>query len=673
MKSNKFLWISLGILAGISALAYLPLINKFGYFFDDWYLMYDVRTQGAQFFHDIFSSDRPGRAYLMIPLYSVFGLDPMPYNITAFLFRFLGGAALLWILHILWPKRRYFAMTTAILFTIYPGFLSQYNAIDYQSHIWALFFALLSVALTLKSMLATDRKMQAFLAVLSVLFGWAYLSQMEYFIGIEVFRIACIVVLVLRSPKSNYRKNVQIALLKWLPFSVIPAGFLFWRIFLFQAERRATDIGSQLGQLFASPLTGLWWLTYLIQDFFTLLVASWVVPLSMFVFPMRLQNQFIGFGLAGLAVLIFLWRSRRDEDKESEPLAVSSRQETREFLWVGLMSIVGGLAPVIAANRHIVLPDYSRYSLIASVGAVLLIVAFIEKISSRSLRSGAAGALIAIAVLTHYGNSVKAVSETESVRDLWWQVSWRAPQLKSGTALSVSYPNVAIQEGYFVWGPANHIYFPENKNDDALQVDLSAVVLNEDTVARIITGRGQDSSYKRGDILVVNDYNNVLVITQADGNSCVRFLDGKSPDLSVFDQQRVMLIAPKSKLENVITSGKSQTPPALIFGTEPAHGWCYYYQKADLARQTGDWDAVTALYEETVKNGLRPNDQIELMPFLQAFAMVGDKKQVKDISTRIKTHVFYQQQACDSLIAMSEHGHPLTSEMQIYVEELFCK
>lgn len=25
-------------------------------------------------------------------------------------------------------------------------------------------------------------------------------------------------------------------------------------------------------------------------------------------------------------------------------------------------------------------------------------------------------------------------------------------------------------------------------------------------------------------------------------------------------------------------------PPETIFGPEPAHTWCYYYQKADLAR-----------------------------------------------------------------------------------------
>jgi len=672
MKTNKHLWLYLGILAVISALAYLPVINKFGYFNDDWYLMYDVRTQGAQFFHNIFSSDRPGRAFLMIPLYSLFGLNPLPYNLTAYLFRVLGGASLLWILNILWPQKRFFILTTAVLFTIYPGFLSQPNAIDYQSHILALFLALLSVALSLKAILAAERRSQILFALGSILSGWGYLSQMEYFIGVEALRAACVFLLVWRSSQTGWRQSVQSALLKWLPFIIIPVGFLFWRLFYFQVERRATDIGFQVGQLFTSPVTGLWWLSYLIQDFFNVMLVAWGLPLSLFVFSMRLQNLLVGFGLAALAVLLFVFGSRWLKENESETQAELSPGEMREQLWIGLMSILGGLAPVIAANRHIILPDYSRYTMIASVGAMIVLVALIEKFPTRSLRMVVSCFFVAVAVLTHYGNSVKAAADTEIVRNFWWQVAWRAPQIKSGTTLSASYPVAAIQEDYFIWGPANHIYYPKGRQTEPVQVDLSAIVLDEDNIARILTGRGEKSFYRRGDVLVVNDYDNVLVMTQSGENSCVRILDGTAPELSVSDQQRTMLIAPFSKLDDVVPAGNSPIPPPLIFGAEPPHTWCFYYQAASLARQQGDWDRVIKYYDQALKLGLHPNDQIELIPFLQAYAFLGDQKQVKNLSTRINTHPFYTQQACHSLTAMAEHGYPLTPEMQTYADKLFC-
>src|SRR5689334_22599919 len=32
----------------------------------------------------------------------------------------------------------------------------------------------------------------------------------------------------------------------------------------------------------------------------------------------------------------------------------------------------------------------------------------------------------------------------------------------------------------------------------------------------------------------------------------------------------------------------NEYPPRIIFGSEPEHTWCYYYQKAELARQYED-------------------------------------------------------------------------------------
>jgi hypothetical protein len=60
------------------------------------------------------------------------------------------------------------------------------------------------------------------------------------------------------------------------------------------------------------------------------------------------------------------------------------------------------------------------------------------------------------------------------------------------------------------------------------------------------------------------------------------------------------------------------------------------------------------------------------MPFLQAYAFLGDQKQVKVVSTRINTEPFYKQQACMNLSAMATHRFPLPSNMQSYVNELFC-
>jgi hypothetical protein len=109
------------------------------------------------------------------------------------------------------------------------------------------------------------------------------------------------------------------------------------------------------------------------------------------------------------------------------------------------------------------------------------------------------------------------------------------------------------------------------------------------------------------------------------------------------------------------------------FGSEPPHEWCYYYQKADLARQQNDWQTVAELGDEAQKLGLHPNDQIEWMPFLQAYAWIDDIKQVRAIAKRINTDPFYQDQACQNLKALADYGLPRSAEMQNKVEELFCQ
>jgi len=148
MQNKKQFWWGVLLIFIVSAIAYLPLVKDLGYLNDDWYQMYDMQVKDPSFYHEIFAIDRPGRALAMIPLFSLFGFNPFWYHLSAFFFRTMGGVFLFWTGRVLWKDRHFFALVTGLLFAIYPGFLSQPNAIDYQSHILALFLAMLSVAAT---------------------------------------------------------------------------------------------------------------------------------------------------------------------------------------------------------------------------------------------------------------------------------------------------------------------------------------------------------------------------------------------------------------------------------------------------------------------------------------------------------------------------------------------
>ncbi len=232
------------------------------------------------------------------------------------------------------------------------------NAIDYQSHILGLFLATLSVALTVKAVLTTDRTQKILLMTGSILAGWGYLSQMEYFIGIEAFRFAAIMVLMWRTQGETFRQKVIKIIKASLPFLLIAAGFLIWRLFFFESERKATDVGLQVTQIFTDPLIVLWWLNFLIQDFFTVTLAAWNLPVYQLAFTMRLKDMATAIMWASLAVAALLYGLRWVEENGVPSGETESSSDTgtmRETLFISILSIAGGLIPVILVNRHVII------------------------------------------------------------------------------------------------------------------------------------------------------------------------------------------------------------------------------------------------------------------------------------------------------------------------------
>jgi len=655
----------------VSAIAYLPLVSQIGYVNDDWYQMYDMQVKDPSFYHEIFAIDRPGRALAMIPLFSVFGFNPLWYHLSAFMLRMMGGVFLFWTVNMLWEKRNFFALTTGLLFAVYPGFLSQPNAIDYQSHILGLFLSMLSVALTVKSVLTADRTRKILLITGAILAGWGSLSQMEYYVGIEAFRFASIILLIWRGQGETFRGKLTKIVTVSLPFLLIAAGFLVWRLFFFESARKATDVGLQVSQVLSSPIIGLWWLNYLIQDFFTVTLVAWNLPVYQLAFPMRLKDMASALGLAALAVTVVLFGIRWRVEKASEAESGNGAGMIGETLFISLLTMLGGLIPVILVNRHVTLPDYSRYTLIASVGAVMLLALLLEGISRRGMQIAVMGVLVSIAVMTHYGNTIRYVYETEATRNFWWQVAWRAPQIEEGVTLIASYPGSPLAEDYFIWGPANFIYYPEKQSNNPVVVKLPAAVLTGDVINQITTNGGVETPLRRGNYLE-RDFGNVLVMIQTNPNGCVRLINGDAPELSPSDADRLVLIAPHSRLNAVIAEGESPTPPANIFGAEPEHGWCYFYQKADLARQRGEWEKISMLLEQALAAGEYPNDSLEWMPFLQASAVLDDVDKVRSTVKLVIADKFLRLQVCEIMTDFMKK-ETLSDEMKSVIEHGICK
>jgi hypothetical protein len=127
-----------------------------------------------------------------------------------------------------------------------------------------------------------------------------------------------------------------------------------------------------------------------------------------------------------------------------------------------------------------------------------------------------------------------------------------------------------------------------------------------------------------------NTSNGIAVLHQT-GGACLRVLDTVyAYDPLFIDGQDILI--PISNLSQIIPDPASAPPDPNIFGPEPAHTWCYFFQKADLARQVKDWNTVIALYKQAQEMGATPGFGAEYIPFIEAYAQTGDWQKSNDLT-----------------------------------------
>ena len=459
----------------------------------------------------------------------------------------------------LWPRQRAATASMALLFLVYPGFLSQPNAIDYQSHIAGLAAAIVSIACTVKAVLNEKKLHKLFFFSAAVILGWLYLWQMEWYIGFEGLRWGSVFVLASREGGTLFQKAWRTLRFAYITI-LVPAVFLFWRLILFSPERDATDVSLQLDQIIQSPLkTGLRWLSTLLADTLDVVVLAWWQPVtSLWPWISTHSMLFISLGVGTVAVGVALFFLKQIESHDES----GERNWKQEAFWLGISSILFGLLPIVMVNRYVDFAFYSRYTLVSSAGAAILLGSLVFSLKQPGLQKIIMAALIFIASLTHFENAQRAVQVTKAARDFWWQVSWRIPQLEKNTTLVANYAVGATEEDYFVWGPANLIYYPEGTRKEYVQPAVYAALLNQDTLDKTLRNEGQEFDNRRT-IRTYKNYRKLLVLTQPTMDSCVHMIDGVQPEYSNRENASIQIIGPYSSFENILTNAPTSSPHLL--------------------------------------------------------------------------------------------------------------
>jgi hypothetical protein len=205
----------------------------------------------------------------------------------------------------------------------------------------------------------------------------------------------------------------------------------------------------------------------------------------------------------------------------------------------------------------------------------------------------------------------------------------------------------ALEEDYEIWGPVNIIYYPLPGD-----LTLTSEVMNPATLQGLMMGGSSARTMRTID--VKRDYSQTLILSMASPLSCLRAVNGADIELSQNETYRVLLAAEYSQLDLINTSSPPVTPPADIFGPEPEHTWCYYFEKADLARQQGDWNEAAWMGDEASRLDLRPNDWSEYLPILEGYVHTGQDDKARSLVPIIKELPYVRYRYCENLISKME-------------------
>jgi hypothetical protein len=411
-------------------------------------------------------------------------------------------------------------------------------------------------------------------------------------------------------------------------------GMMIWRLFFFESGRQAMNVGSITQDFIVSPLrasVGLF--VEMGRDFIESAIYAWSVQGYSMTYWAPYPNWLISIFLASLVIIAYILYSYKTKNFSQNDQDLS--EISKHFAWIGILGLFAALLPLTIVGRQVFLDatKFNKYTIHLAISISIMIVGILLIIGYRR-RMGlivVVSILLGLSIQTHYFNGLRYKEDWQYQKNLWWQLSWRAPDLKDKTLIAVRIPTgISISEHYEIWSPANIIYRP-----DSQEVKITGEIITSATEGWFLRGITNKKTF-RGVVPLSRNFKNALILTIPNSASCMHIMDGNRL-VDNREDIRVKYIHQTSKIDRILTeTDQNISPPIEIFGSEPQHNWCYYYQKISLAMQRGDFEEAVILADEAASLGYRPRTQSEWIPVLETYAKMGRMDDARVISEKIK-------------------------------------
>jgi len=124
-----------------------------------------------------------------------------------------------------------------------------------------------------------------------------------------------------------------------------------------------------------------------------------------------------------------------------------------------------------------------------------------------------------------------------------------------------------------------------------------------------------------------------MVVINFSPPGCFRVLD---PEIDPLNKLLPPVLRDAAILSNPALI-RAESPVSLpdFYNPEIPRTWCYYFSKAELARQNGDWSGVLDFYKQAQATGDRPNDPLENFVFIEGYAHAGKWDEARKLTKEV--------------------------------------
>jgi len=623
-KISEKPWFYPGVLLLIGFVTYNYVLTSLGYYWADWEIVMFMKLNPALQL-DFYAHDRPFPwTYQLI--HFLVGANPIGWHIATLLIRWAGTLIFVHAMVLVWPRYKNHFLWLGVLLLVYPGFLQQSQSATKARHIMTLLLFALSLYLMA---LAVKRPTWArWLFPLSWLATFAHLFTTEYFAALELMRPVLLWILMGSDSKKDSQLLRRVAI-NSLPYVLLTVFWLWCRFIyfpiIFQTTSRINDINTTLGEFqasFGGSVLNL--LNRVLLDLVYSTLQVWtnaIINVEGFTFQSRVA--WLGFGLGILLTVVFAFFHDTNEEETQDHSSPAS------IFMVGFFFFLLGALPAWAIGKDISTGGWNdRFALAPMVGSGLMVLSLLLWFARPAGQKLILAFLLAFSIAAQVWVVNVYRRDWRTQLDYYWQLYWRAPALQTGTAIfSLEQPSPSVTH-YSDAGYAINVLYHYQTNDGLLPYWYFSRRFHFEYKPDM------PIKYELRTLKFLGNTSNAVGVLHP-VTACVRVLDTVYVYDPLYTEGREILI-PVSNPSRIIDDPAAAPPDPNIFGPEPEHTWCYFFEKADLARQQKDWDAAIDLYKQAQKNGFASDNGAEYIPFIEAYAQKGDWQKAYDLTLKAK-------------------------------------